>query len=245
MTKYKEVFNLLFIYEKRSKEWLPFEMPKNAEESKRKRKLCMAALKVFSKIAETAKEIEGKRQGQKVYDAINNTLSIYLPRGIEGKFSSHRGLFSIEIFDSEVPEDKLRMFAEYIPCDKKVWIFLQNEKTLKFHFCAENFIRYFRKKVIRDYLQWLNKDAERCGFDENLPESAQVPPKEILENLRKRYYRGVRLEVFKMDNPEAPPVGTFGTVKTVDNMGNVIVDWDDGNTLSVVPEKDIVKICYG
>ena len=40
--------------------------------------------------------------------------------------------------------------------------------------------------------------------------------------LRDRYPAGTRVELVQMDDPQAPPVGTKGTVKGVDDIGSII-----------------------
>ena len=45
------------------------------------------------------------------------------------------------------------------------------------------------------------------------------PSKELVESLRKRYPVGCRVELVRMDDPQAPPVGTKGTVRGVDDIG--------------------------
>jgi hypothetical protein len=44
--------------------------------------------------------------------------------------------------------------------------------------------------------------------------------KYALEGLRKAYPKGARVELLKMDDPQAPPVGTKGTVIAVDDIGS-------------------------
>jgi hypothetical protein len=39
-----------------------------------------------------------------------------------------------------------------------------------------------------------------------------------------------------MDDPAAPPIGTQGTVTGVDDIGDILVDWNNGSSLNVVPE---------
>lgn len=43
---------------------------------------------------------------------------------------------------------------------------------------------------------------------------------ECLAQLRKQFPAGSRVELVKMDDPQAPPVGTKGTVYGVDDIGN-------------------------
>lgn len=62
--------------------------------------------------------------------------------------------------------------------------------------------------------------------------------KETLERLRQEYPLGCRVQLVKMDDPQAPPVGTCGTVIGVDNIGSIMVSWDNGCGLSVAYGED-------
>lgn len=44
-----------------------------------------------------------------------------------------------------------------------------------------------------------------------------------------------------MDDFQAPPVGTRGTVTGVDDMASILVNWDNGSCLNVVFGEDAVK----
>ena len=44
-----------------------------------------------------------------------------------------------------------------------------------------------------------------------------------------------------MDDNQAPPAGTFGTVKGVDDMGSLLVCWDNGSGLNAILGEDIVR----
>ena len=65
--------------------------------------------------------------------------------------------------------------------------------------------------------------------------------KEALRALRERYPAGTRVELFQMDDAQAPPVGTKGTVRGVDDMGSIMVAWDNGCGLSVAYGEDICR----
>lgn len=41
-----------------------------------------------------------------------------------------------------------------------------------------------------------------------------------------------------MDDIQAPPIGTKGTVRGVDDTGSIMVDWDNGSGLNVVYGED-------
>lgn len=58
--------------------------------------------------------------------------------------------------------------------------------------------------------------------------------KEIVEKLRQQYPMGTRVELLQMDDVQAPPIGTLGTVYGVDDIGSIMVRWDNGCGLSVV-----------
>lgn len=74
----------------------------------------------------------------------------------------------------------------------------------------------------------------------------------IVESLKKQFPVGSRVELIKMDDKQAPPIGTRGTVKGVDDIGSIMVSWDNGSSLNVIYGEDecrvldVVKtICYG
>ena len=69
----------------------------------------------------------------------------------------------------------------------------------------------------------------------------RFPSKELVESLRKRYPVGCRVELVRMDDPQAPPVGTQGTVRGVDDIGSIMVSWDTGSGLSVAYGEDLCR----
>lgn len=62
-----------------------------------------------------------------------------------------------------------------------------------------------------------------------------------VERLRKQYTTGTRVELVEMDDPQAPPVGTKGTVYGVDDIGSILVNWDNGSGLNVAFGVDRVR----
>ncbi len=62
--------------------------------------------------------------------------------------------------------------------------------------------------------------------------------KEVLKVLRERFTPGTRVELVRMDDIQAPPPGTRGTVQGVDDIGSIMVKWDNGSGLSVVYGED-------
>lgn len=59
--------------------------------------------------------------------------------------------------------------------------------------------------------------------------------------LRINYPKGTRVELVKMNDMQAPPLGTQGTVTGVDDIGTIMVDWDNGSHLGVVLGEDVCK----
>ena len=63
----------------------------------------------------------------------------------------------------------------------------------------------------------------------------------VLKNLRTAYPPGTRVKLIKMDDEQAPPEGTLGTVRGVHDAGSIMVSWDNGSGLNVVYGEDIIE----
>lgn len=64
-----------------------------------------------------------------------------------------------------------------------------------------------------------------------------------IETLRKEYPEGARIRLLSMNDPQAPPTGTEGTVRGVDDIGSILMLWDNGCGLNlIVGEDSFVKI---
>ena len=61
---------------------------------------------------------------------------------------------------------------------------------------------------------------------------------DTLQRLRDGFPRGCRVELVRMDDPQAPPIGTLGTVIGVDDVGTIHVNWDNGSGLGVAFGED-------
>ena len=62
-----------------------------------------------------------------------------------------------------------------------------------------------------------------------------------LESLRQQFPVGARVVLEKMEDEQAPPIGTKGTVRGVDDIGSIMVKWDNGSSLNVAYGEDICK----
>ena len=69
----------------------------------------------------------------------------------------------------------------------------------------------------------------------------KFPNKTVVESLRSQYPAGTRVELVQMDDAQAPPVGTLGTVWGVDDTGSIMVHWDNGSGLNVVYGVDVCR----
>ncbi len=65
------------------------------------------------------------------------------------------------------------------------------------------------------------------------------PSREQVASIRKNYPLGTRVMLNNMDDPYSPvESGTRGTVRYVDDCGQLGVAWDNGRSLSLVPGVD-------
>lgn len=72
----------------------------------------------------------------------------------------------------------------------------------------------------------------------------KFPSRETVEEIRKRYPKGSRVALVFMDDTQAPPVGTLGTILGVDDIGSLMVEWDNGSHLNVIYGEDKVRIVH-
>lgn len=68
---------------------------------------------------------------------------------------------------------------------------------------------------------------------------------EQLQQMRKAYPAGTRVELVQMDDAQAPAIGTMGTVTGVDDTGSLLVNWDNGSGLNVILGVDVVRKVVG
>ncbi|MBQ6211262.1 MAG: DUF4314 domain-containing protein [Ruminococcus sp.] len=69
----------------------------------------------------------------------------------------------------------------------------------------------------------------------------KYPDKTVISKIKAEYPIGTRIELLKMDDIQAPPIGTKGVVEGIDDMANVLVRWDNGSGLNVIYNCDIIK----
>ncbi len=71
----------------------------------------------------------------------------------------------------------------------------------------------------------------------------KFPSREIVNRLRAEFPVGCRVELVNMNDPYNKKLkpGDQGTVRLIDDIGTIFVDWDCGSTLGVAYGEDCVK----
>lgn len=67
----------------------------------------------------------------------------------------------------------------------------------------------------------------------------QFPSKSYLEQLRKQYPKGTKLQLISMRNETYPVLpGTVGVVTHIYDAGSIHMRWENGSSLALIPEID-------
>ena len=69
-----------------------------------------------------------------------------------------------------------------------------------------------------------------------------IPTREVIEQIRREFPAGTRMRLTFMDDPQAPPIGTEGTVLGVDDIGSLLMQWDNGSRLNLVYGEDCADV---
>lgn len=80
------------------------------------------------------------------------------------------------------------------------------------------------------YYQNMERDYRKFGFE------LSILRKGLTESRVRT--KGARVRLISMDDVQAPPAGTEGTVQYVDDAGTIHVQWDTGGSLGLVPGAD-------
>ena len=65
--------------------------------------------------------------------------------------------------------------------------------------------------------------------------------KDEFKEIHAEFKEGCRVELVKMNDKQAPPIGTKGTVFGVDDAGSIMVSWDSGSHLSIIYGEDLCR----
>lgn len=64
----------------------------------------------------------------------------------------------------------------------------------------------------------------------------------MVQHIKEAYPASTRVELVEMNDPQAPPIGTRDTVIGVDDIGSIMVSWDNGSGLSVAYGEDRCEV---
>lgn len=68
------------------------------------------------------------------------------------------------------------------------------------------------------------------------------PSRKEVQKIVEMYPSGTRIKLLAMNDPQAVPAGTTGTVVSVDGIGQIKMAWDNGSTLKLVPGEDEFEV---
>ncbi len=68
------------------------------------------------------------------------------------------------------------------------------------------------------------------------------PTREQVQRIKDQYPSGTRIRLNHMEDMQAVPEGTEGTVDMVDDIGQIHMKWDNGRTLALVPGEDSFSV---
>ena len=70
----------------------------------------------------------------------------------------------------------------------------------------------------------------------------KFPSREQIAALRRMYPKGTMVELLSMEDVQAPPPHTIGEVQGVDDAGQILVHWQTGSSLNLLPDIDSFRI---
>lgn len=69
-----------------------------------------------------------------------------------------------------------------------------------------------------------------------------IPKRQKIEKIKRVYQPGMRIVLVRMNDIQAPPPGTMGSVRFVDDIGTIHMSWDNGSSLGLIPEVDLFRV---
>ena len=69
----------------------------------------------------------------------------------------------------------------------------------------------------------------------------RIPHRDVILHLQGSFPSGCRVELTRMDDPQAPPLRTRGTEIAIDDIGTIHVRWDNGSSLGVAYGADACR----
>ena len=64
----------------------------------------------------------------------------------------------------------------------------------------------------------------------------------IKNEIKKKYPIGSIIKPPKMDDPYAPQIGTIGEIADIEDIGSLLIKWENGSSLRVTAHDDKIEI---
>ncbi len=133
-----------------------------------------------------------------------------------------------------------------IVCDKEVEYSSFNDAVIHAKARVEDKIRALKESGIVVYPVFKNakgsviilREFGDKGKTHYMIWVIDTSPVTQLRRLRMVYPEGAVIVLDEMDDIQAPPTGTKGTVENIDDAGNIHMRWENGSSLALVPGKD-------
>lgn len=132
-------------------------------------------------------------------------------------------------------EDVLTLeYLYYINNEKDVYKTIEikeKNEMLNIKIYPEKIVKNIEIEELEDIFEVLDKQI-----------SKNKPSIDEINNIKKKITEGTRIELLKMYDLNALQCGAKGTVKGIDDAGNIMMKWDNGSTIPLVIGTDDFKI---
>ena len=125
-------------------------------------------------------------------------------------------------------------YLYYINGEQDVYKTMQvteSNKELNIKFIPEKVTRKIEVSDLNDIFEILNKQVHTQKFT-----------REEIQKIKNKYKEGMKIELEKMYDLFAPPNGTKGTIRGVDDEGHILISWDTGSSLNLIEGTDKFRI---
>ena len=148
------------------------------------------------------------------------------------KFIADKYLSTVNVI---ITENMLILeYLYYINGEKVVYKTMQvteTNKELNIKFIPEKVTRKIEVSDLDDIFEILNKQVHTQKFT-----------REEIQKIKNKYKEGMKIELEKMYDLFAPPNGTKGTIRGVDDEGHILISWDTGSSLNLIEGTDKFRI---
>ncbi len=148
------------------------------------------------------------------------------------KFIADKYLSTVNVI---ITENMLILeYLYYINGEQDVYKTMQvteTNKELNIKFIPEKVTRKIEVSDLDDIFEILDKQVHTQKFT-----------REEIQKIKNKYKEGMKIELEKMYDLFAPPNGTKGTIRGVDDEGHILISWDTGSSLNLIEGTDKFRI---